>query len=398
MTNAEPGERPGLAALTGLRFLAAMGVLGFHYYCGPCEPHLPAWVGQLLGAGFTTVSLFFILSGFILAYTYLDATGNFRGALSTFARARFARLYPIYFVALVVELPFFIRSTQLAAPKASAVEVCRHTVATLTLTQSWGMDVSRPIWNIVAWTLSVEAFFYAVFPRLGPSLGRLRARSLLAVAAGAWLLGLSPHAAPLAESWLSAHDAPALLRSALSAWSRAMAIAIPLARLPEFVIGVCLGVLFLRAPQPAGSPRTRTLGVLVTGLALAIAVSWVDGPPSPFLQSAVLVPLFALLIFLLAGGVAWRGLGLATRGLAVLGGASYALYMTHGAVLNSLLALNTRSLGLGHNTVALLAMPCAVLLSVVLFRFIEEPARAWLRRPRASLAVARPAVPASTGD
>ncbi|RJS17341.1 hypothetical protein DRW03_27735 [Corallococcus sp. H22C18031201] len=395
MTHSEPGERPGLAALTGLRFLAAMGVLGFHYYCGPCEPHLPAWVGHLLGAGFTTVSLFFILSGFILAYTYLDATGSFRGSLTAFIRARFARLYPIYVVALAVELPFFIRSIQLTEPKASAVEVCRHSAATLTLTQAWGMDVSRPIWNIVAWTLSVEAFFYAVFPRLGPALAQLRTPRLLAVAVGAWLLGLSPHAASRVESGWSPQDTLPLLRSVLSGWSRGLAFAIPLARLPEFVIGVCLGILFLRAPQPSGSPRMRTLGVLATGSALAGAVLLTDAPPSPLLQSAVLVPLFALLIFLFAGGIAWRGLGLATRGLALLGGASYALYMTHGAVLNSLLALNTRTLGLAHNTVALLAMPFAVLLSVLLFRFIEEPARAWLRRPRPARSVASPA---PTGD
>lgn len=106
--------------------------------------------------------------------------------------------------------------------------------------------------------------------------------------------------------------------------------------------------------------------------------------PSPLVQLGVLVPLFALCIWLLACGVAKNGLWLGTRTLVQLGGASYALYLLHGSMMGFALALNTRTLSLPHNAVALLLVPVAVATSLLLFHFVEEPARRWLRKaPRA---------------
>lgn len=386
-TSTGASERPGLQALTGLRFFAALGVVGYHCYCAPCEPGLPSWLGRLFGAGFTTVSLFFVLSGFILAYNYLDARGGFRGTAPDFYRARFARLYPIYLVALLVDLPLFLRSIHMASPPAGAGEVSLISAATLTLTQGW-LALGRPTWNIVAWTLSVEAFFYAVFPWLGPWLGRRGSRALLAIAGGAWLLGTSIMLAPQAAAGLESGGGAALLVQGLRAFGQLPVEAIPLARLPEFVIGVSLGVLFCRRPQGVGGERVRTAGFLLTCVALGGVIVLQPGPPSSLVQAAVLVPLFSLLIVLLAGGVARQGLGLGTRVWVLLGGASYALYMTHGSLMNYALAINTRTLALPHNVVAVFVALGSVAFSVVLFRFVEEPARHWLRRagrrPRAA--------------
>ncbi|NOK20576.1 acyltransferase family protein [Corallococcus carmarthensis] len=367
--------RPALPALTGLRFLAALGVMGYHGYCAPCTPALPTGLGRLVGAGFSTVSLFFILSGFILAYTYLDE-GGMRGTRTEFFRARFARLYPVYLVSLLVDLPMFVRAIHQAEPAASAGEVLRITGATLTLTQGW-LTLHRPTWNIVAWTLSVEAFFYVLFPFVGPWLARRRSRWLGVIALGAWALGTTP---------MLAADAAARLREGplavmLHAWGRIASEAIPLARLPEFLIGLCVGLVFCRREHPAEHAWARTGGfVLVTG-ALTVGLMVLPGPPSPLVQAAVLVPLFTASILLLAGGLAGRGLGLGTRGMVLLGGASYALYMTHGSLLNYALAVNTRTFTLPHNVLTLLMVPVAVGVSVLLFQRVEEPMRHRLRSP-----------------
>jgi peptidoglycan/LPS O-acetylase OafA/YrhL len=377
-------RRPSLDACTGLRFFAALGVVGYHFYCAPCEPNAPSFLGNLLQAGFSTVSLFFVLSGFILAYNYLGERGGFVGTRRDFYRARFARIYPIYLLALVVDLPLFLRLLPLAEPAAAPGEVARICVATLTLTQAW-LEVGRPVWNAMAWTLSAEAFFYAVFPLLGVWLARQSSRRLLGVAVGAWLFGVAPFLAGALASSLGAQDSSSLAVRGLHAWSQLPIQLIPLLRLPEFVLGMCLGLLFCRRTRQ-GSETLRTAGLLATGATIATLIILLPPKPSPIVQLGVLVPLFALCIWLLACGVAWKGLWLGTRPLVRLGGASYALYLLHGSMMGFALALNTRTLSLPHNAVALLLVPVAVAASLFLFHFVEEPARCWLRRAPGAVA------------
>lgn len=375
-------RRLPLDACTGLRFFAALGVVGYHFYCPPCEPNAPGFLGNLLRAGFTTVSLFFVLSGFILAYNYLDEQGRFIGTARDFYRARFARIYPIYLLALALDLPLFVRLLSQAEPAAPPTEVARICAATLTLTQAW-LEGGRPVWNTMAWTLSAEAFFYALFPFLGVWLARQSSRRLLAVAVSAWVLGVAPFLAGALASGLGAQDTSSLTVRLLTAWSQLPSQLVPLLRLPEFVLGLCLGLLFCRRTRQ-GSQSWRTAGLITTVATIAAVLILLPPTPSAIIQMGALVPLFALCIWLLACGVAWSGLGLATRPLLRLGGASYALYLTHGSLMGFALALNTRTLALPHNAVALLLAPIAVAGSILLFQLVEEPARNWLRKaPRA---------------
>ena len=205
----------------------------------------PGFLGNLLRAGFTTVSLFFVLSGFILAYNYLDEQGRFIGTARDFYRARFARIYPIYLLALALDIPLFVRLLSQAEPAAPPTEVARICASTLTLTQSW-LEGGRPVWNTMAWTLSAEAFFYALFPFLGVWLARQSSRRLLVVAVSAWVLGVAPFLAGALASSLGAQDTGSLTVRLLRRVEPACQPALPAARLPEFVLGICLGLLFCR--------------------------------------------------------------------------------------------------------------------------------------------------------
>src|SRR5467141_2329448 len=94
--------RPRLPALTSLRFFAAFHVVIFHFqamqiFIGP------AWFQKLSSIGYAGVSFFFVLSGFILVYTYEGRPM----VLKNFWRARFARIYPAYAFSLLVTAPFF---------------------------------------------------------------------------------------------------------------------------------------------------------------------------------------------------------------------------------------------------------------------------------------------------
>jgi peptidoglycan/LPS O-acetylase OafA/YrhL len=118
--------------------------------------------------GGSGVDVFFVLSGFILAYRHAD---RFRESVTPrsylfFIWLRLARIYPVHlFMLLVVAcqlLPgmYHPENTKLAF------------VANLTLTQAWGV-ISYLSFNMPAWTISAEWFAYLCFPLLAFTTGRL---------------------------------------------------------------------------------------------------------------------------------------------------------------------------------------------------------------------------------
>jgi peptidoglycan/LPS O-acetylase OafA/YrhL len=69
--------------LTGLRFFLALLVVLYHLGAKPMRD-APAWIGAIVGHGYLAVSAFFVLSGFVLAHTYLDSAGQLRGSRRNF--------------------------------------------------------------------------------------------------------------------------------------------------------------------------------------------------------------------------------------------------------------------------------------------------------------------------
>jgi peptidoglycan/LPS O-acetylase OafA/YrhL len=89
-------RRPQLPALTSSRFFAALYVVLFHLQT--CQLIAgPSWFRKFCSIGYTGVSFFFVLSGFILVYTYAGRDQSAR----EFWRARFARVYPAYAFSLL---------------------------------------------------------------------------------------------------------------------------------------------------------------------------------------------------------------------------------------------------------------------------------------------------------
>ena len=90
------GRRDDIRSLTGLRGVAAWWVVLYHFNeLLPVSVH--GWPTALLGRGYLAVDLFFILSGFIIAYNYLDGFSAFdpRKYLH-FLGVRIARIYPLH--------------------------------------------------------------------------------------------------------------------------------------------------------------------------------------------------------------------------------------------------------------------------------------------------------------
>lgn len=306
-----PPHRSRLAALTGLRFIAAMAVVLFH----TAPPSLkPGVVGAVIDHGYIGVTAFFVLSGFILAWNYMrgDAPVRWRA----FWAARVARIYPVYLVGLVLALPHFLYSIGRAAGPSAGQGVA-SVVSALTLTQAWVPSLACQL-NCPGWSLSAEAFFYLAFPLIAALLVRQPPWRVLAIAVGA---GFVTFGAPLVLWQLHATVAGP---DAAGLWWN------PAARLPEFLLGVAMGRLYRsrlerrRARAPWGAIAAASMAAVVA----LCAVAW-HPVAERVLTGGGTAVLFALLILALARGAGRIGRLLAHPVMLRLGEASYALYILH---------------------------------------------------------------------
>ncbi|MBF5043216.1 acyltransferase [Aggregicoccus sp. 17bor-14] len=370
-----------LDALTGVRFLAALQVLLFHYGA-PLAAGAPAWLERVCGRGYVAVSFFFVLSGFILAYHYAEPAA--RGVLDrrSFWVNRFSRIYPVYALGLLMMLPLALDPAGLGAHSFGGSSLLARAVtglAHLTLTQGWVPQLTAS-WNLPGWSICAEAFFYAAFPFAAVPIARLRSRgALVGALLAAWALALA-----LAGGYLLL-DPDGLGTASAGArgpWLSALKYN-PLVRLPEFLAGICLGCLFVRerarsaAAAAGGWSRGGVLTLAAAGGALALLAA--PGLPYPLLHNGLLLPLFAALVFGLAQGGGLLGAALRTGPMRVLGEASYALYILQLPLMLWAQPLRGHGLPEGGAAFTLAYLALALGFALASFYFLERPAQRLLR-------------------
>ena len=158
-----PARSGHLPALTGLRFFLALWVIVNHlvgkgHVFESIAVILPAPLQAIMRGAYLAVPTFFVLSGFVLARTYASAQWDLRSTWK-YLVSRFARVYPVYLLSLLIVLPFIVKAQD--QPKGWLVAM--H----LTLMQGWWVGSYTSCgWNTPAWTLSCEMFFYLLFPLL----------------------------------------------------------------------------------------------------------------------------------------------------------------------------------------------------------------------------------------
>jgi peptidoglycan/LPS O-acetylase OafA/YrhL len=374
------GRSGALDALTGLRFLAALHVVLFHF-AKPCMDTAPEGLRNWVGSGYSAVGVFFVLSGFVLAWNYLDGDGRMETGSRAFWAARVARVYPVYLLTFLLAAPPTIAaSVRDNGWMVASVKLTVGALGALALLQAWVPRLAL-YWNPPGWSVSVEAFFYALFPRLARWLPRLRP-SLLPVALGAaWVLGLVP---PLLYLWLLP-DGPGPVDVHFGGtWLNGLKFH-PLMRLPEFVFGVLLGWYFVRERDAVAAKKGNGAVLAAVGLALLVAAG-VAGPRIPYvlMHNALLAPAAGLLVYGLARGGGALGWLLSRPLLVHLGGASYALYLLQfpvGSAAEALVSVLSPWVDL-HSPEALvvLVLALAVPASVVVHRYVETPLRSRVRR------------------
>lgn len=344
-------SRGAVPALTGIRFIAAMQVVFFHYGSSfALRHHFPGPVAVCLANGWTAVTLFFLLSGFILSYTYAD---NIEGKSKRvrFWQARFARIYPVYLLSLLLAVPFAFGGLQ----NTATVHSPRQAASVLLMVQAWNplQPSDAQLWNFPAWTLSTEAFFYLLFPFILPALQRASLRTLKSIGVALILLVVFGHTMTSAAGW----------------WQASLFLPLPLIRFPEFVLGAIAGIYFLRGGAVRNAAWVATISI--------VAIAGVESSIRGIWTSVLVIPFLTLLYSLAADGGIWTRI-FSTKALTLLGGASYSVYLLQDPVrmwTHRILHPGGPSDGIDQ----WLSPIVLVAFSIAVFLWWEEPARRWLR-------------------
>lgn len=364
-----------LPALTGLRFFAALHVVGHHLRSSRLIDLSP-WpeVDRFFLRAGASVGLFFILSGFILTYGNLHRLRRHPLSHASFYRDRFARVYPVYLFGLLLTLPLFLAERSFLGGGVTSTETLLFGGMVLTLTQA-RLPQAALAWNIPGWSLSVEIFFYGLFPF---ALVATRSWSRKAILSGVALCGLiaTGLAFYVALNPISVRTATGLTSAQVAAVMKYD----PLVRLPEFLFGMLIGQLFFLHTQAAGPSRSQDSGYRAAAIALSFIGILAYCPKGVLdlpIHNGLLAPLIGMLLWYLALG----GNGLArvlSHPVAVLlGNASFAIFIVHTPIIQyaRLLFGGRNAATFTSAPIALGAAAASVVVAILVHKLLEVPLR-----------------------
>ena len=372
-----PPSTPQVPVLDTFRGMAAVGILLYHCWLLSGEPALGGGPARdVLSAGFLAVTLFFVLSGFVLFLPVARRDGAF-GSVGAYARRRVARVVPAYYAVLALcLLAYPLLTTGGMQGRVTWESVVAHGVfaqqeARLLPGYSGALGFAV---DPVVWTLSLEALFYLVLPLVAGWFWRWAWQAvLLAAAVGvAGRLALGDVAGAPEESVL------------LSSFHL---------HLTDFAAGMAAALLFVRRRVTPGAALAG--GVVCAGLALALVAS-AGGADAGEVRDGVRGDALLMAVLPLLFGGAVLGIALAperVRGalswapLRWVGTVSYGVFLVHYPLL--LFARTTLDFehdGSRSAFVALTAfvVPASLLAGWLSWLAVERPALNWARRAPAS--------------
>lgn len=354
-------SKPILPALSGLRAFAALNIVFFHF-------SNPKWFGPfapIVDNGYTSVSFFLLMSGFILAYNYSDRAQRGELRATRFWAARLSRLYPVYAFALLISLGMLMEEWRVRTDG----EFVAGIVLTPLLLQGWIPRLAT-FWNTPAWTMCTEAFFYLIFPAVMCWKRPKHWRGMLGLLAVLWAAGM---ALPTIYTIVQP-DGPNPGRYTDGFWMRALKFSPP-PHVPSFLFGIVLADVDARISRKG---RWRLLlGIFGVG-AIYTVLYYGDRMPFALMHDGLLMPLFGLAILGLAGhNLIARFFGFWP--FVAVGQASYCLYLLHfnlWDLIHKSHLLETTGLIALDPWISYLLLIVAALLTM---KWIERPAQKWIR-------------------
>ena len=332
-----------------MRGIAAFLVIIYHYRQNLPDALNPDQYTAFFASTGNFVDFFFMLSGFVIAYVYLDKSEQSPKIWAAYFRSRFARIYPLHLLTLLWMFLLYLYSG-----KGTAGDISGQLASNLTLLQSWGLHDAYAL-NFPSWSISAEFAAYLVFPLVVVALRWPRIYIVTLAAASYLTIGLHEY----------------LIDEDIFRWER-MAL---LRAVPAFFLGTIIYKYRTIVSNLSGSVlfSLQLSAVIMLVLLLHLGSSLV-----------LLTPIFAALIISTYEDKGWLSSILSGQHIHRLGLISYTIYMLHIPVRSTGYVIWPSIFG-GLPDVwsdTLFFMTCIVVtlfISSIIFRIFEIPMRNKIR-------------------
>ncbi|MGL4596034.1 MAG: acyltransferase family protein [Bacteroidia bacterium] len=335
------------------RFVAAVGVVIFHYGLN-AFPFNEPWLRPLAKEAGIAVSFFFFLSGFILYQVYGERNFTRRN----FFVARIARIAPLYLFAFLLTL-FGVLILNGEKPWGGSI------IFQFFFVQSWTSGHTLSV-NYPSWSVSVEVFFYLMFPLILMLIRRVKAMWFIGIAILFWALSIVQY--KLVQDFM--YDPTSRIAGDFIMY-------FPLWHLNTFVSGIAVALIFKRIEPTIKAFRFLPMVLFLIGLVGVLIVIGNETFLRPIMHNGMLAPFYGFLVLGLAYDQTVTSRVLAWRGFVFLGDISYGIYLLQCPVW---IYLNFLGLDLTTDLGFYVALLVLILVSVLVFIGIENPLRKYIRK------------------
>ena len=352
--------RSAVPALTGVRIVAATSVLAYHYSLA--QPNATGPIHNIASLGFLGVNFFFVLSGFILLYNYYKKDTS----AGEFYVARFARVYPTFIAAMLLTL---VARHYLSSIQAEPHLAPHNLIFEALVIHGWFFGAACTA-NCPDWSISVEAFAYALFPFVLVLISKHSPARGWAAAFAIWLCSLIPAFFVYAAE---TRYGGAAVNSIFQ-----YVVYHPLLHFGEFLLGAMAGKAFLSHLEHPHEMNMRYSTLSVVAVMVLLLAWFAHHPPNSetLLRAGLISPLFvACILYIAIAKDSYIARLLSLGPVVLLGEASYSIYLYQSFVGTLMKPLQGYILPwlMGPLTLAIL-----VAFSILSYLALEKPARAAL--------------------
>lgn len=350
-----------LEQLTFTRFIIIILVLFAHNTTGLyLEPLLFFPLRALIQSGSSGVSYLFIMSGYVMTLVYYRPGQKFDFA--AFWRTRFIRLYPLYILAFLLTCVYYYDAFITVKPQ--------KILANIFILQSW-IPAYAQSFNFVAWSMTVEIFFYFFFPFLILWAYKQSLRRLIWFSVIVWAVNMLVYHA----MWVVYLDV-----------NRELVLYFPPMYIGSFIMGVVGGIWYLQIGKNEGLSSRKRFAALAASFLLLAIYTVVSTDFLPFLPhfiqpiTGLLAPLMVFFILALSLDDTAVSRFLAHPILVNIGELSYAIYILHIPVLwlygKALVSFGVSSV---EPVLEYTFLPLILAVSFIVHFYVDTPVRKWMK-------------------
>jgi len=347
--------------LTFTRFIAIVVVLFFHggggVYFHALNIFLPS---ALLTSATTSVSYLYVLSGFVMSLVYYRPHEKF--SIGQYWTSRILRLYPLYIISFLLVCYYYIDYIARIKPQ--------KILANVFVLQAWWPPYAQSF-NYASWSMTVEFFFYAVFPFFTMWAYRQSTKKLISVSIVLWAVSQVIHNI----LWVGYYPE-----------NGNFLIYFPFFHLGSFILGAVGGIWFLR--ERRGQVITPRAGLLVfwgsvflASVYIVLSSKFAQFPNGLELMTGLLAPILTVTVVTLALDKSRLSLLFNYPALVALGETSYGLYILHVPFIWIYeRALKNSSLANPQLVFDYTFLPLMIGSGLLIHYYVDSPLRTWLKK------------------